>query len=127
MGTQVTLTLSDAIYGHAESIAGMTGRSVPDILATTIELALPPFFHEYEKPLAELSDETVLALSHSQMEMDKSQRLSLLFDRQQSGVLTEDERKELLALMEYYNAGLLRKAQALKEAYKRGLRGAMIS
>jgi hypothetical protein len=43
-------------------------------------------------------------------------------DKQQAGKLTNDERPELLALMQVYQEGLLRKAQALNEAVQRGLR-----
>ena len=38
------------------------------------------------------------------------------------GKLSDTERPELLALMQVYQEGLLRKAQALNESVKRGLR-----
>jgi len=49
-------------------------------------------------------------------------RLSMLLDHQQAGTLTSEERAELAALMQLYQVGLLRKAQALREAVRRGLR-----
>jgi hypothetical protein len=55
------------------------------------------------------------------MEPEQDARLSDLLDRQQSGILTETERKELQTLMQIYQEGLLRKATALSEAVKRGL------
>jgi len=55
------------------------------------------------------------------MEPTQDQRLSTMLDRQQAGELTEAERPELLALMQVYQEGLLRKAQALHEAVRRGL------
>ncbi len=57
-----------------------------------------------------------------QMEPAQDQRLSFLLDKQQAGELTEADRSELLALMQVYQEGLLRKAQALREAVQRGLR-----
>ncbi|NJN65782.1 MAG: hypothetical protein HC884_03245 [Chloroflexaceae bacterium] len=127
MSTQVTITLPDTVYGRAENLASMTGRSVVDILATTIELSLLNLLAEDEMGtlLAELSDEAVLALADMQMEPTRAQQLSHLLDRQQAGVLSDDERRELHHLMRHYHAGLLRKAQALQEAVKRGLRGAL--
>jgi len=48
--------------------------------------------------------------------------LSTLLDRQQAGTITEPERAELAALFQLYQEGLLRKAHALAEAMRRGLR-----
>lgn len=52
----------------------------------------------------------------------QDRRLSLLLNKQQAGKLIEAERVELSALMQVYQEGLLRKAQALSEAVRRGLR-----
>ncbi len=52
---------------------------------------------------------------------NQDDRLSLLLDNQQGGTLSKRERGELSALMELYQEGLLRKAQGLREAVKRGL------
>jgi hypothetical protein len=48
--------------------------------------------------------------------------LSELLDQQQAGRLDFQKRDELTALMQVYQEGLLRKATALSEAVKRGLR-----
>ncbi|MCY7272755.1 MAG: hypothetical protein LH702_03140, partial [Phormidesmis sp. CAN_BIN44] len=63
----------------------------------------------------------VLALTELQMEPEQDARLSKLLDRQQAGILVEDERLELQTLMQIYQEGLLRKATALSGAVKRGL------
>jgi hypothetical protein len=52
----------------------------------------------------------------------RDRRLSTLLHRQQAGKLSDMERSEMLALMQVYLDGLLRKAQALREAVRRGLR-----
>jgi hypothetical protein len=75
-----------------------------------------------QRPLSEASDDEVLALSDLAMDPVHDERLSTLLDRQQAGELRADERVELIALMQAYQDGLLRKAQALHEAVRRGLR-----
>jgi hypothetical protein len=124
MSTQVSVTLPDEVYQRAECLAQLTGRNVADVLADTIVLSLPPLnpptkIHE---PITDLSDADVLALAELQMHPDQGRRLSVLLDRQQAGALPDAERAELLVLMQLYQEGLLRKAQALHEAVKRGLR-----
>ncbi|MFN5964395.1 MAG: hypothetical protein ACK46E_04510, partial [Pseudanabaena sp.] len=66
-----------------------------------------------------LSDQQVIALTELQMEPSQDQRLSQLLQTQQERILTTSEQSELEMLMEIYQAGLLRKAQALNESVKR--------
>ncbi|MCY7332967.1 MAG: hypothetical protein LH649_09980 [Pseudanabaena sp. CAN_BIN31] len=56
------------------------------------------------------------------MESSQDQRLSQLLQIQQERAITTTEQSELEMLMEIYQAGLMRKAQALNESVKRGLR-----
>jgi hypothetical protein len=56
------------------------------------------------------------------MDPTQDQRLSQLLQTQQERAMTTAEQSELEMLMEIYQAGLLRKAQALNESVKRGLR-----
>jgi predicted transcriptional regulator len=123
MSTQVTITLPDEIYQRAELFARLANRDVASVLADTIQLSIPlvrPNILDLE-PISDLSDEQVFALTELQMEPDQDARLSELLDRQQAGLLAEDERLELQALMQIYQEGLLRKATAFSEAVKRGL------
>jgi len=124
MGMQVVITLSDEVYRRAERLAQLIHRDVTAVLTDAIALSLLPLSLQPEaaKPVTELKDEEVLALTELQMEPDQDQRLSTLLDKQQAGKLSEVERAELLALMQLYQEGLLRKAQALHEAVRRGLR-----
>jgi hypothetical protein len=69
-----------------------------------------------------LSDAEVLALSDLHLPPDQDARLSDLLDQQQAVRLTDAERNELGELLQVYRLGLLRKAQALSEAVRRGLR-----
>lgn len=123
MSTQVTLTLPDDVYRRAERLAQLSSRDVADVLADTLELSLSPIGLKSEavEPVSALSDEEVMALAELQMAPEQDQRLSKLLDKQQAGTLIETERSELLASMQVYQESLLRKAQALHEAVRRGL------
>ena len=124
MSTRVVINLPDEIYHRAERLAQLTSRDVADVLADTVALALPPLSSQSEtvRPVAELTDEEVLALTELQMDPKQDRRLSLLLERQQAEELSDTERSELLALLQLYQEGLLCKAQALHEAVRRGLR-----
>jgi len=80
----------------------------------------PPL--EGEHSLTAWSDEEVLAATDATLTPTTDQRLTDLLDRQQAGLLAEVERVELTGLMHLYQQGLLRKAQALREAVRCGLR-----
>jgi len=123
MSTQITVDLPDHLYQRAERLAQMTGRDIADVLTTTLEVSLPPLFSELEgnAAVAALSNREVLALSELQMDAAQDKRLSALLQNQQAGKLSDAERIELQALMRLYEMGLLRKAQALAEAVRRGL------
>jgi hypothetical protein len=124
MSTQVTVTLPDDIYQRAAYLARLTGREVADVLAETIDLSLQPLRLPLanEPPLAQRSDAEVLALADAQMDPSQDRRLSDLLARQQAGALAADDRVALLGLLQVYQNGLLRKAQALRQAVQRGLR-----
>jgi hypothetical protein len=124
MSTQVTVTLPDNVYQHVERFAQLAGYSVAEILATMLEVSAAQFNPPVQalEPVQALSDDAVLALSESQMEAAQDSRLSELLYKQQAGDLSQLERVELQALMQVYQEGLLRKAQALAEAVRRGLR-----
>ncbi len=124
MGTQVTVTLPDEVYRRAERLAQLSHRDIAEVLTDMITLSLPVLHPQPDvpAPVETLSDAEVLALSQFQMEPAQDGRLSELLDRQQAGMVTEAERSELAALLQAYQEGLLRKAQALQEAVHRGLR-----
>jgi len=124
MNTQIMINLPPDTYHHVERWAQLTHRNVADFLAETIQLALPPleFQADTVRPaVTTLSDTELLALTELQMTAEQDHRLSLLLHRQQANQLTAPERYELLMLMQIYQEGLLRKAQALGEAVERKL------
>jgi predicted transcriptional regulator len=124
MSTQVTITLSDEVYRRAERFARLANQDVLTVLANTIDSAIPLVSDTGAalEPMAELTDEQVIAFANLQLEPSQDARLSELLDQQQAGRLDFQKRDELTALMQVYQEGLLRKATALSEAVKRGLR-----
>ncbi|TVQ20071.1 MAG: hypothetical protein EA367_09520 [Leptolyngbya sp. DLM2.Bin15] len=124
MSTQVTITLSDEAYRRAERFARLANQDVLTVLANTIDSAIPLVSDAGAalEPMAELTDEQVIAFANLQLEPSQDARLSELLDQQQAGLLDSQKRDELTALMQVYQEGLLRKATALSEAVKRGLR-----
>ena len=124
MSACVMVTLPDDVYRSAERLAQLTSRDVADVLAEALTLSLPSLSPSAVsiRAVEKLSDAEVLELTELQMEPEQGRRLSALLQRQQAGELSDAERPELLALMQYYQEALLRKAQALQEAVLRGLR-----
>jgi hypothetical protein len=124
MGAQVTVTLPEDVLQRAELWARRAGRPVADLLAEAIELSFRPLGSPSDgvRPLTDRSDADVLAAAQTQLSPGDDARLSALLERQQAGQLSDAERGELTALMQVYQEGLWRKAQALREAVRRGLR-----
>lgn len=124
MSAQITLTLPDQVLQRAERWAQRMGRPVDEVLARVIESTLSPLGPEAESSprIADWSDEEVLAAADLQMSEEDDRRLSELLNRQQAGALTVADQGELSARMLAYQEGLLRKAQGLSEAVRRGLR-----
>ena len=124
MATRVVVTLQDDVYRRVERLAQLTHRDVAELLAETITLLLPALDVSTEPvpAVTALSDEEVLALTALQLPPAQDRRLSTLLQQQQAQELSAPERAELVALMQFYQEGLLRKAQAFREAVRRGLR-----
>lgn len=124
MSAEITLTLPEEVMQRASILAHRAGRPVADLLAETIELSLLPLGapSEEARPMTTWSDEEVLAATATEMTPADDQRLSELLQRRQAGNLAETEQTELAALMALYQEGMLRKARALREAVRRGLR-----
>jgi hypothetical protein len=124
MTVPVTLNLPEDLYQRAANFANLLGKDVMEVLVDTLTLSLAPIGTQsgVMPAVTTLSDQDVLALSESRLQPKDDERLSELLGKQQEGLLTQDEQSELLGLMQIYQEGLLRKAQALKESVQRGLR-----
>src|SRR6266699_3278176 len=118
MSRTVTVTLSDDLYRQLAQLAKL---NVNEVATEAIELSFLPGDPSLLKPVDELPDKEILKLTQLQMSRAEDRRLTQLLTRQQKGTLTSKERGELWTLMQIYRNGLLRKAQALAEAVRRGL------
>lgn len=124
MSTQVTVTLPDDVYSRAPRLARLMHREVADVLRDMVTLAMPSMALDREtpQPARALGDAEVLALADLELPAEQDQRLTLLLERQQAAALDDAERRELEALLQAYQEGMLLKAQAIEEAVRRGLR-----
>jgi hypothetical protein len=126
MAVEVTLTLPENLVAHAKRLGDATQRDVAVILADALEMLLPTWesLSEGSTPptVSSLSDAEVLALADAKMDAVQNQRLGELQQRGKAIGLTEAERYELLALLQIYQLGQLRKSEALAEAVRRDLR-----
>lgn len=121
MTTQIVLDLPDTLFRSIERLAIGTRQPVQGVLTEVLTGALTGW-GAWNQSVSEMSNEQILALTDSQMELEQSKRLSELLDRQQAGTLTPNERPELWTLTRIYQLGQLQKAEALAEAVARELR-----
>jgi hypothetical protein len=124
MSTEIILTLPDDVLRRAQLLAQRSRRPVGEVLTEALELSFNPMATRAvrEEPMANWSDAQVLAATDAHLSESDDARLGELLDRQQACLLTPAERVETAGLMEQYQKGLLSKAQALREAVRRGLR-----
>ena len=121
MSTQLTLDLPENLVARAQTIALRAGQSVNDLLAESIELSLKPWGAVVEGDIQQCGDEEVLKACGLELSTEDDRRLTELLQRQQAETLLVHEQAELASLMQVYQEGLVRKAEALREAVRRGL------
>lgn len=115
MSVPLTIELPDDLAAVARAVAGDLSLEDAVIDWITMRVAADP-------PVADLSDEQVLALADSMLSEVDQEALSDLLAGQREGQLTPDEKAELDRRMVEYRWGQMRKAQGLVEAIERGLR-----
>lgn len=116
MSRQMVVEVSDRAERSAVQVAAQSQRRVEDVIAEWIDRVAT------ELPVEWLSDDKVLALADLQMEIGQQEELSRLLASNQEGTLDAQGRFRLNKLMYVYRRGLVRKAQAIREAVQRGLR-----
>ncbi|MCP2729736.1 hypothetical protein [Limnofasciculus baicalensis] len=77
---------------------------------------------QLSKPVTSLSDSEVLMLANTKMDGKQNQRISELQAKGKMTGLTEAESYELLAMLQIYQMGQLRKSEGLAEAVRRKLK-----
>jgi predicted DNA-binding antitoxin AbrB/MazE fold protein len=117
----------DAWRELIEKLKAISGQCLSEILIEERGNILLPTLENLPEgssnpSVPSLSDTEVLALANSKMDAVQNQRVGELQQRGKTTGLTEAERYELLALLQIYQLGQLRKSEALAEAVQRGLR-----
>ena len=116
---EVTLSLPEKVYQDVSTAAEKSKRKVVDLIIDVVEEKYSS--KQIDRPLADYSDEEVLALANLQMPKKQSERHSLLLYKNQAGTLEPEESKELDFFQQVYGAALLRKADGIYEAIQRNL------
>ncbi|RIK70210.1 hypothetical protein DCC62_22945 [candidate division KSB1 bacterium] len=121
MNQQITITLSETALARANNLASVVAQPLERVLAETLELTLPDVGAEVLPQVSTLPDEEVLALTQAQMVSEQDTQLSELLEKQQAGLLGDEDRIMLHGLFQVYLRLWLRQSEALAEAVKRGL------
>ncbi len=115
MNQQITLTVSENVWFYAKAVAVRSKQRVEDVLSDWLEKG------SSEIDLEKLSDSEISALTKMKISAERQKRLSdLLFKNREAG-LNKNEQSELDLMLEISELNMLRKAEALQIAVKRGL------
>lgn len=126
MTLEITIKLPESLIEYAKLQAVSSQRAVEDVLADTLKMLwlswenLPN--NQLSKPVTSLSDPEVLMLANTKMDGKQNQRLCELQAKGKMTGLTEAESYELLAMLQIYQLGQLRKSEGLAEAVRRKLK-----
>lgn len=118
---EISVKLPNNLYENVSALAQAKKKSVGEIIKNAVRKAVSEAAETVESPLADCSDEEVLALARLKMSDAENQQMSALLNKQREEIITPLERNELEALLRVYQAGNLRKAQGIAEAVQRGL------
>ncbi len=113
---EVTLNLPDRVFFDISKFAKKTKRSLDEIVTESLQKDF-----SNENPLKKSSDAEVLEAAKLQMPEKQSKRHSELLYKLQADTLTFSEKSELAFFQQIYRIALLRKAQGINEALRRGL------
>lgn len=111
---EITLNLPKKIYLDLSKSAQNSRRTFDEVVYERLQ-------NKSENPLTGNSDEEVLEAAKLWMPEKQSARHSRLLYKNQAGTLTVSEKKELDFFQQVYGLALLRKAQGINEALRRGL------
>jgi hypothetical protein len=108
--TAITLEIPDELISQIMQL----GDRFPEWLMVNL-----PDSNLYS-PVSSLSDEEVRSLARLKLSENQNDRLGELQAKGKTSDLAEIERYELLALLQIYQFGQLRKSEAIAESAKRG-------
>lgn len=122
----VKIAVPVPLYDRLKRAAELTHRSVEDVLATTVNAALPPDpnlppdLADNLAVLVLLSDDALWAAAESSLSPAQQTRLDQLSSVADNRSLTAAESSELSQLLEQYDRSVLRRAKALAVLAQRG-------
>ncbi|MGI8468332.1 MAG: hypothetical protein ACR2N3_07755 [Pyrinomonadaceae bacterium] len=116
---EVTLSLPEKVYRDISTVAEKSRRKVADLI---VDAAQEKYSAQSSgRPLANYSDEEILALANLQIPKKQSDRHSRLLYKNQAGTLKPEEKKELDFFQQIYGVALSQKADGIYEAVRRNL------
>ena len=115
MNQQITIEVSEQVWRRASILAEQNRRKPEDVLEEWLEETVA------ETRIEDLSDQEILALSEMKFDDRQQTDFSRLLEKNRENTLNLSEKRELDALMQTYENGLLRKSKALRVAVERGL------
>jgi len=126
MMTTVNVQLPERTFRRLQRAAEVTHRSVEDVLASTVEAALPAFSHVPEPLATDLAamvmfnDDALWAAAESALSRAQQRRLNQLTHAGGQRSLTSAEAAELAQLIDLRDQAVLRRARALSLLAYRG-------
>ncbi len=125
-GQTVSVELPEPIFRRLRHIAEVTHRSVEDVLATTVDAALPqtpgvpPEVADDLAAMAVFSDAALWTAAETTLSPEQQRRLSQLTQEGETRLLPDAEAAELTQLIDAYDRAVLRRAKALALLAQRG-------
>ncbi len=125
-GQTVSVELPEPIFRRLRHIAEVTHRSVEDVLATTVDAALPqtpgvpPEVADDLAAMAVFSDAALWTAAETTLSPEQQRRLNQLTQEGETRLLTDAEAAELTQLIDAYDRAVLRRAKALALLAQRG-------
>jgi hypothetical protein len=125
--SKYTIAIPNSLYEKAQRLAKQTSQSVDDLICMRLEgaldqplLDLPRDERAELKAMAYLSTDALWTIAREQMPPDVQHSMSQLMEKNSQGTITEEEFRDLSALVERGQRLTLRKAQAVKLLLDRG-------
>lgn len=122
----MSVELPEPIFRRLRHIAEVTHRSIEDVLATTVDAALPqtpgvpPEVADDLAAMILFSDTALWIAAETTLSPEQQRRLTQLTQDGETRPLTSAEEAELTQLIDAYDRAVLRRAKALAILAQRG-------
>jgi hypothetical protein len=125
--SEYTISIPNSLYEKAQRLAKQTSQSVDEIIYTRLEgaldqplLDLPSDEQAELRAMSYLSTDALWTIAREQMQPDLQHAMSQLMEKNSKGTITDEEFRDLSALVERGQRLTLRKSQAMKLLLDRG-------